>query len=240
MNSFVIDPTLIKFKGPNYARFCGKFTISTPYTLRNQSYSLYCQTVVSGVWSQGQRLCSVSLRTDVSQPTALNVGSTYEISGEVEGLNAYLMPILKWNGGDERVTRINTRLADRSPVRFSGVGTIVTWQRFVINPLENRDLIQAVVVHKKEVITLRLVELLTMIADPCPSGLLLGWNYCHVDQAINAFEGSRIAYVGSMQGRDKGDGTPIVEVPKATLNFVGGMLDRGEECLETELSDDFN
>ncbi|KAI9605231.1 hypothetical protein H4Q26_003209 [Puccinia striiformis f. sp. tritici PST-130] len=141
MNSFVIDPTLIKFKGPNYARFC-----------------------VSGVWSQGQRLCSVSLRTDVSQPTALNVGSTYEISGEVEGLNAYLMPILK---------------------------------------------------------------------------LLLGWNYCHVDQAINAFEGSRIAYVGSMQGRDKGDGTPIVEVPKATLNFVGGMLDRGEECLETELSDDF-
>ncbi|POW01264.1 hypothetical protein PSTT_12580 [Puccinia striiformis] len=228
MNSFVIDPTLIKFKGPNYARFCGKFTISTPYTLRNQSYSLYCQTVVSGVWSQGQRLCSVSLRTDVSQPTALNVGSTYEISGEVEGLNAYLMPILKWNGGDERVTRINTRLADRSPVRFSGVGTIVTWQRFVINPLENRDLIQAVVVHKGASPLLVFVR------------LLLGWNYCHVDQAINAFEGSRIAYVGSMQGRDKGDGTPIVEVPKATLNFVGGMLDRGEECLETELSDDFN
>ncbi|KAI9609151.1 hypothetical protein KEM48_002979 [Puccinia striiformis f. sp. tritici PST-130] len=202
MNSFVIDPTLIKFKGPNYARFC-----------------------VSGVWSQGQRLCSVSLRTDVSQPTALNVGSTYEISGEVEGLNAYLMPILKWNGGDERVTRINTRLADRSPVRFSGVGTIVTWQRFVINPLENRDLIQAVVGASPLLVFVR---------------LLLGWNYCHVDQAINAFEGSRIAYVGSMQGRDKGDGTPIVEVPKATLNFVGGMLDRGEECLETELSDDFN
>ncbi|KNE99119.1 hypothetical protein PSTG_07598 [Puccinia striiformis f. sp. tritici PST-78] len=211
MNSFVIDPTLIKFKGPNYARFCGKFTISTP--------------VMSGVWSQGQRLCSVSLRTDVSQPTALNVGSTYEISGEVEGLNAYLMPILKWNGGDERVTRINTRLADRSPVRFSGVGTIVTWQRFVINPLENRDLIQAVVGASPLLVFVR---------------LLLGWNYCHVDQAINAFEGSRIAYVGSMQGRDKGDGTPIVEVPKATLNFVGGMLDRGEECLETELSDDFN
>ncbi|KAI7958228.1 hypothetical protein MJO29_006445 [Puccinia striiformis f. sp. tritici] len=110
MNSFVIDPTLIKFKGPNYARFCGKFTISTP-----------------------------------------------------------------------------------------GASPLLVFVR-----------------------------------------LLLGWNYCHVDQAINAFEGSRIAYVGSMQGRDKGDGTPIVEVPKATLNFVGGMLDRGEECLETELSDDFN
>ncbi|KAH9456946.1 hypothetical protein Pst134EA_020852 [Puccinia striiformis f. sp. tritici] len=230
MNTLVVDSQLSIFNNRNYARFCGKFTIYSALSLRHDTYSTFSEAVNSGAQSNGKPRRHVSLRTQAESCPGLAIGSTHEIFGDIIGSNAYLMPILKWKVGDERVTRIDTRLADRPPVRISGLGTLVTWQRFEPNAEEKPDLIQAVVVHKVKGATSVLVYI----------RLLLGWNYCHVDKSINPFEGCRIAYVGSFQGCDNNDGCPIVEVSKATLNFSGEMLEHDKEDSGGELSGDFD
>ncbi|KAI7951270.1 hypothetical protein MJO28_006954 [Puccinia striiformis f. sp. tritici] len=53
--------------------------------------------------------------------------------------------------GELATTHLGTRLSERSPMRFSGVESILGWQRFVINAFARRDLIQVVVLHKNKV-----------------------------------------------------------------------------------------
>ncbi|POW13748.1 hypothetical protein PSHT_06196 [Puccinia striiformis] len=56
-------------------------------------------------------------------------------------------------------------------MRFSGVESILGWQRFVINAFARRDLIQVVVLHKNK----------AALNGQIVFRLLLGWDYCHVD-----------------------------------------------------------
>ncbi|POW23185.1 hypothetical protein PSHT_00383 [Puccinia striiformis] len=230
MNRLTFDNSAAMFNGPNFLRFCGKFTVYTELTPRRHFTTTTSEAVVSGLWSGGRDVWRVSLRTDVTSSTSIKPGSTYEICGEVEGANAYFMPILIWRAGDERLTRLGRRLSERAAMRFSGLGTIVSWERFVVNAFEKEDLIQVVVFHKNEAV----------LNGGTVVRLLLGWDYCHVDSNASGFVGSRIGYVGSFQGSDSNDGSPIVQVHKAVINFTVDALNRdGLEC-DVELSDDFN
>ncbi|POW08130.1 hypothetical protein PSTT_07760 [Puccinia striiformis] len=180
MNSLTFNNLAAIFSGPNYLCFCGKFTNSQRLLPRRHFSATTSKAVVSGSWSGGRDVWRVSLRTDVSAVTSIKPGSTYEISGDVEGANTYFMPILIWRAGDELLTRLGTRLADRPPMRFCGLGTILSWERFIINAFEKEDLIQVIVFHKNEV------------SDRTVVRLLLGWDYCHVHADASGFARSRI------------------------------------------------
>ncbi|POW06926.1 hypothetical protein PSTT_08653 [Puccinia striiformis] len=74
--------------------------------------------VVSGSWSGGRDFWRVSLRTNPDAATSITNGSTYQIVGSI----AYFMPVLIWQMGNERLTRLAPWLADRALMCFSGLG----------------------------------------------------------------------------------------------------------------------
>ncbi|KAI7942549.1 hypothetical protein MJO28_012576 [Puccinia striiformis f. sp. tritici] len=230
MNNLTFDSSFPKFSGPDFLRFCGKFTVYTEASVFRSYSATTTEAVVSGSWYGGKDICHVSLRGEVNAANLFHIGSTYEIAGDVEGSNAYFMPILIWRTGDERITRLGTQMRDRSPMRFSGVGTILSWQRFAINRFNKEDLIQVQVFHTNAL----------ALNGGIVVRLLLGWDYCHVDRDCKAFIGSRIAYIGLFEGSDRNDGSAIVQGYKAVINFSPSWLDRNALENGVNLSDDFN
>ncbi|KAI7950720.1 hypothetical protein MJO29_009394 [Puccinia striiformis f. sp. tritici] len=138
----------------------------------------------------------------------------------MEGSNAYFMPIVTWRTHLPRDKVVRPR---------PDVGTILSWEQFVINPFEGEDLIQVIVFHQNQV----------ALKGGIVIRLLLGWKYCQVNSDIKALIGSRITYIRSFQGSDSNDGSAIVQAYKATINFNLAALDCDPLEYGIDLSNNF-
>ncbi|KAI7960431.1 hypothetical protein MJO29_005499, partial [Puccinia striiformis f. sp. tritici] len=156
-----------------------------------------------GDWSGGRELCHT-----LALPT--------KIAGEVKDSNTYLKPIFK----RQRSHPLKTTIQDHLPIWFSGVLTIVTLERFIVNNFESQELIQVIVNHNNK--------------------LLLGWDYCHVEDKAKTSKGSQTTYVGSYQGSERTDCSVIIQAKKSIINFTVAALSRKDLEFGINLSDDFN
>ncbi|POW22902.1 hypothetical protein PSHT_00740, partial [Puccinia striiformis] len=139
-----------------------------------------------------------------------------KIAGEVKDSNTYLKPIFK----RQRSHPLKTTIQDHLPIWFSGVLTIVTLERFIVNNFESQELIQVIVNHNNK--------------------LLLGWDYCHVEDKAKTSKGSQTTYVGSYQGSERTDCSVIIQAKKSIINFTVAALSRKDLEFGINLSDDFN
>ncbi|KAI7947690.1 hypothetical protein MJO28_009598 [Puccinia striiformis f. sp. tritici] len=159
-------------------------------------------------------------------PITTSIGSTYKICGDVEGSNAYFMLIVTWQTHLPRDKVVRPR---------PDVGTILSWEQFVINPFEGEDLIQVIVFHQNQLTSGVQVALKGGIVIR----LLLGWKYCQVNSDIKALIGSRITYIRLFQGSDSNNGSAIAQAYKATINFNLAALDCDPLEYRIDLSNNF-
>ncbi|KAI9605702.1 hypothetical protein H4Q26_004067 [Puccinia striiformis f. sp. tritici PST-130] len=94
MNNLTFDSSFPKFSGPDFLRFCGKFTVYTEASVFRSYSATTTEAVVSGSWYGGKDICHEMKESRGSGPKCVTVNKEDLIQVQVFHTNA-----LALNGG---------------------------------------------------------------------------------------------------------------------------------------------